>query len=328
MFVTALAVVGLSTGCGNDDSPDGRSAGEPTMEAAKEVAQVIDGGFTVVEGPVFTSDGSLVVVKGPTVPGEPKVLKVDISTGEVSTLFTDRTNSSYSSAQISPIDDRIYLTDIVGGHIDSIRQDGSGFRTVAEGDIEGVRMAPDDIAFDQDGNLFVNDMLGYDRPGWDAMGRVIRFDHATFAPVVLARNLAAPNGIAFTPDFSALWVSEYTGNKISYLGLNAGHTAVVKSWPAVYVNSGSTQVDSLAVDSVGNIYQGVHGVPEMRIWSPRGALLKTVTLPSDAPDGVDSMTNVAIKPGTTDAYATVGGTNGGYVYTFTALAPGGPQSNG
>ncbi len=59
------------------------------------------------------------------------------------------------------------------------------------------------------------------------------------------------------------------------------------------MNSGPTRVNLSAVDSVGDIYQGVHGVPEMHTWSPRGALLRTCTLPSDSPEGVDSITEVA-----------------------------------
>jgi lactonase len=44
--------------------------------------------------------------------------------------------------------------------------------------------------------------------------------------------------------------------------------------------------------------------------------------------GLTSATNVAIKLGTTDAYMTVSGPAGGFVYEFEALADGIRQSNG
>lgn len=41
-----------------------------------------------------------------------------------------------------------------------------------------------------------------------------------------------------------------------------------------------------------------------------------------------SATNLTIAPGSTDAYATVSGTDGGFIHTFGALSEGIPQSNG
>jgi lactonase len=40
------------------------------------------------------------------------------------------------------------------------------------------------------------------------------------------------------------------------------------------------------------------------------------------------LSNLAVKPGTKQGYLTVGGRNGGFIYSFTALATGVPQSNG
>ena len=43
---------------------------------------------------------------------------------------------------------------------------------------------------------------------------------------------------------------------------------------------------------------------------------------------MDTATNVAIEPGTTDAYMTVSGQDGGFVYEFEAFGEGIRQSNG
>ena len=90
------------------------------------------------------------------------------------------------------------------------------------------------------------------------------------------------------------------------------------------------QVDGVRVrlgDTAGNVYQGMHGRPEVRVYGPDGTHLTTVSIPAED-DGLQSATNIAIRPGTTDAYATVSGPAGGFVYRFDALAEGVRQSNG
>ena len=71
----------------------------------------------------------------------------------------------------------------------------------------------------------------------------------------------------------------------------------------------------------------MHGLPEVRVYGPDGTHLTTDSVP-DGDDGLLSATNLAIRPGTTDAYVTVSGPAGGFVYRFDALAQGVRQSNG
>ena len=61
---------------------------------------------------------------------------------------------------------------------------------------------------------------------------------------------------------------------------------------------------------------------------PSGELIQTVTVPAKDEAGLGSATNVAIEPGTTEAYITVSGTDGGFLYSFRALGKGIRQSNG
>lgn len=100
------------------------------------------------------------------------------------------------------------------------------------------------------------------------------------------------------------------------------------SHAAVHFDGGTSQVDSNAVDAAGNVYQAVHGQPAIFVYSSTGEHLTTISVPSDDAEGLDSATNVAIAQGTTDAYMTVSGNDGGFVYTFDALDEGIRQSNG
>lgn len=330
----ALAAVGLLVGCAAPGTADaaagGRHPGPAPERTATRLVQVTSvheaTGMTLLEGPTFGPGGSLFVVDVTAPAGEPKVLRVDVDTRDVVPVYTNET-SAYTSAQFSPYDGRLYLTDFVSGGIDSITADGDDPRTFFAGDVEGQPMRPDDIAFDGSGHLFVTDTTGYADPSWEPQGRVVRVDRETAEATVLARDLPAPNGISFTPDYDGLWVSQHTANRVDYLRLDTGRTEVMTAHPAVQVDGGHTQIDSNAVDAAGNVYQGVHGQAKVFVYSSTGELLTTVSLPPRA-KGLTSATNIAIRPGTTDAYLTVSGAAGGFVYEFEALADGIRQSNG
>lgn len=328
----ALVAVGLLLGCAAPGVSDaGGGPREPAPErTATRLVQVTSvhevTGMTLLEGPTFGPDGGLYLVDVTAPAGEPKVLRVDVGSRRVTPVYTDDA-SAYTSAQFSPRDGRLYLTDFVSGGIHSITADGDDPRTFFSGDVDGLPMRPDDVAFDEAGNLFVTDTAGYADPYWEPQGRVVRIDGETAGATVLARDLPAPNGISFTPDYDGLWVSHNTGNRVDFLRLAEGGTEVATAHPAIHFSGGQSQIDSTAVDAEGNVYQGVHGQAKVFVHSPAGELLTTVSLPSRA-KGLTSATNIAIRPGTTDAYMTVSGTAGGFVYEFEALAKGIRQSNG
>ncbi|PDP87329.1 hypothetical protein CQJ94_12675 [Glycomyces fuscus] len=325
--LAALVLAGAASGCSDAATSEDQGA-ERTAELLVQVTSVHEEtGMTLLEGPVFDADGRLVVVDVTAPAGEPKVLRVDTDSREVATVFTDDA-SAYTSAQFSPHDDRLYLTDFAGGRIDSITPDGEDRATFFSGDVDGTPMNPDDLAFDEAGNMYVSDSTGYSDPAWEPRGRVVRIDRDTAEATVLAEELPAPNGISFSEDFAGLWVGQHAANRVDYLALNEDGTEVETSHPAIHFDGGTSRVDSIAVDAAGNLYQAVHGQPRIFVYGSTGEHLMTVGVPPDAAGGLDSATNVAIAPGTTDAYMTVSGDDGGFVYRFDALAEGIRQSNG
>lgn len=318
------------TGCGTDTHAPGdgtASTGSGRTITAHRLMRLTtvhqETGMTLLEGPVFGEDGRLVVVDVTAPAGKPKVMSVDVRGRTARKVFTD-SRGAYTSAQFSPYDGRLYLSDFAHGEIVSLAPDGSDRRTFFTGEVDGARMRPDDIAFDRDGNLYVSDSLGLSEG--EARGRVVRIDRDGRRATVLADGLAATNGISFDVDYRGLWFSELTENRISYLpvderaGMTGRHTAV-------RVDGGIARTDSIAVDADGNLYQGLHGRPAMAVYDRYGERLATVEVPARA-EGLESATNVAITPGGTKAYMTVSGPAGGYLYTFDALAEGVRQSNG
>ncbi|HWU07831.1 MAG TPA: SMP-30/gluconolactonase/LRE family protein [Streptomyces sp.] len=327
--LTAVGTLALA-GCGTDTraSRDGAvSAGADRTLRAHKVMQLTqvheETGMTLLEGPVFDEQGNLIVVDVTAPAGKPKVLRVDVRKKTSRALHTDG-RGAYTSAQFSPYDGRLYLTDYAHGEIVSLAPDGSGLRTFFSGEVEGAQMNPDDIAFDEAGNLYVSDSRGLSEGA--AQGRVVRIDRDGGKATVLAEDLAATNGISFDADHLGLWISELTRNRISYLRLD-GEGGVTSRHTAIRVDGGLAQTDSIAVDADGNLYQALHGRAAMAVYDKHGERLATVEVPART-EGLESATNVAITPGGTKAYMTVSGSAGGYLYTFDALAQGTRQSNG
>ncbi|MGV9576275.1 SMP-30/gluconolactonase/LRE family protein [Streptomyces sp. NPDC003509] len=318
------------TGCGTETrEPGSRTApaGADRTIRAHEVMQLTqvhkETGMTLLEGPTFDRNGKLIVVDVTAPAGKPKVMRVDVRKKTSSALHTD-SRGAYTSAQFSPYDGRVYLTDYAHGEVVSLAPDGSDPRTFFTGEVDGARMNPDDIAFDEAGHLYVSDSRGLSEG--EAQGRVVRIDRDGTKATTLADGLAATNGISFDADYRGLWISELTQNRISYLRID-DKGGVTSKHTAVRVDGGIAQTDSIAVDADGNLYQGLHGRAAMAVYDRNGKRLATVEVPARAA-GLESATNVAITPGGTKAYMTVSGPAGGYLYTFDALAEGTRQSNG
>ncbi|MFB7274660.1 SMP-30/gluconolactonase/LRE family protein [Streptomyces sp. NPDC056244] len=330
-----LATIGtlVLTGCGTENGDPGDPREEaPSLSAGRTIqaqkfmrlTQVhAETGMTLLEGPTFGKDGGLFVVDVTAPDGKPKVMRVDVRKKTHRAVRTDG-GAFYTSAQFSPYDGRLYLSDFPHGEIVSLASDGGDPRTFFTGKVDGAPMNPDDIAFDQEGNLYISDSRGMSEGA--AYGRIVRIDREGKEATVLAKDLAAPNGVSFDADYQGLWFSELTENRISYLRLDK-EGKVTSRHTAIRVNGGIAQTDSIAVDADGNLYQGLHGRAAMAVYDRHGERLATVELPSGV-EGLEEATNVAITPSGTKAYMTVSGPAGGYLYTFDALAKGIRQSNG
>lgn len=325
------AVMALLVGCApasSDASPADAEAGGPAAEqVSEELLQVTEPhevtGGTLLEGPTFHDDGSLFMVDVMAPAGEAKVLRVDVDERTVAQVFTDEA-SAFTSAQFHPSDGRLYLTDFLGGGVVSITAEGEDLQAHFAGEVDGIPMLPDDIAFDPHGTMFVTDTRGMDGPGWETPGRVVRIG-ADGQASTLVGDLPSPNGIVFDEEDAGLWVAQYNANRIDHYALDEDHTHVVSAYPAIHVDGGIGRIDSTAVDAEGNIYQAFHEKAEIVVFAKTGEQIGTIRVPGD---GLESATNIAIAPGTTDGYLVVSGPAGGFVHTFEAYGEGIRQSNG
>ncbi|XAS69974.1 SMP-30/gluconolactonase/LRE family protein [Micrococcaceae bacterium Sec5.1] len=325
----AVAITLALSGCTAATPSPTTEAPVPSKGTATELLQATSvheaTGMTLLEGPTLGPDGDLYIVDVTAPAGSPKVMAIDPGSREKRSVYTDDT-SAFTSAQFNPLDGRLYLTDFLGSIV-SITPDGKDPRVFFAGPVAGAPMNPDDISFDQAGNLYITDSTGAQDPYWKPQGRLIRIDGRTAEATVLAHGLPAPNGLAFTPGFDGLWVSHNTANRIDYIRLTEDGREVKTAHPAIHVSAGAGQIDSLAVDADGNLYVGFHNRAAIFVYDTVGEHISTISIPTEG-DGLSSATNIAIAPGTTDAYVTVSGKEGGWIYRFRSLAEGIRQSNG
>jgi gluconolactonase len=238
--------------------------------------RVIANGLGYPEGPVYQSDGSIVLV--------------EIHTGTLTRVKPDGTVESIANpgggpngAAVGP-DGAIYICndggmswiplpatprtlptlvpvgqspDYTNGSIQ--RVSGSSVTTLYS-QYNGSRLcSPDDLVFDATGNFWFSDW-GKQR-ATDRDITAVYYAHADGSSLVQAiPQRSAPNGIALSPDDSRLYVAETYARWILYWELSA--PGVIKMNPNTFDGSylltadipGRGTLDSMAVDEEGNVY--------------------------------------------------------------------------
>jgi len=184
----------------------------------------------------------------------------------------------------------------------------------------GKPQTPSDLVFDSKGNLYVTDFLGaVGKP----LGGVYRYAPDFQSVELFGPNIVSPNGIAFTPDESALWVACSFDQKLYRLTLDESRTKV-QSAQAAYNVSG-TGGDGIRVDMAGNVYLALNFQGRIVIFDKNAKPVASVLMPGRDRGDQLSSTNIEFLPGTTQVFAVSSGDAGGtWIYRFKGLARGAP----
>jgi lactonase len=216
-------------------------------------------------------------------------------------------------------DGRIYIACLTGELL-VVNPDGSDLRPITAR-WKGKPEKLSDLTFDSNGNLYVTDFTGY---SGNPTGGVYRWSPDCQSVEPLMPNLATPNGIAFTPDETSLWVSCSLANEIFHLALHEDRKSVRQA-AVLYRLSGPAGGDGIRVDVQGNMYLAVNFQGRVLILNKYGIPIASVLMPGRDRGELIRTTNVVFKPGSDEVYVTASGeTSGAWIYRFQGLAEGAP----
>lgn len=263
------------------------------MTEVREIAN----GLRFPEGPIAMADGS--------------VLLVEIQSGTLSRVAPDGTTSVVAAcgggpngAAIGP-DGAVYVCnnggfewhhvngftapgdqpeDYIGGCIQKVTMDGTVTDLYTE--VEGRPLrGPNDIVFDEHGGFYFTD-LGKGR-GREADRGGLYYATADGSRIEeIAYPLTEPNGVGLSPDGGRVYVAETTPGRVWYWEIDEPgrlRRPATSAGPAqgtlLHGFSGYQLLDSLAVDSDGNVCVATLVTGAISVLSPDGELVDVVAVP-------------------------------------------------
>ncbi len=241
----------------------------------------IASGFRWTEGPVWIGDARCLLWSD--IPSN-KIMRWDEETGAVSVF---RSPSGYANGNTRDRAGRLISCEHAGRRVSRTEYDG-GIITLVDR-FEGRRLnSPNDVVVKSDGSIWFSDptfgIVGYyqgEKAEAELPERVYRIDAATGTMTVVAEGINGPNGLAFSPDESRLYVVESRGEqKILSFEVTGNGTKLASRRPLIIADGGTP--DGFRVDVDGNLWCG-WGMSEtldgVRVFNPEGEAIGHIALP-------------------------------------------------
>ncbi|MBV8869904.1 MAG: SMP-30/gluconolactonase/LRE family protein [Acetobacteraceae bacterium] len=233
------------------------------------------------EGPVYFGDARCVLWSD--IPND-RILRWDEETGAVTTY---RKPSNNANGNTRDRQGRLVTCEHRGRRV--VRTECDGAITVLMDRHEGKRLnSPNDVVVASDGAVWFTDppfgLLGYyegERAESELPPAVWRLDPQSGRASLVADDIAAPNGLAFSPDERTLYVvaSRETPRKILAYDVVDG-TRVANRRVLIDAEGGTP--DGFRVDVDGNLWCGWGMEPELdgvRVFNPHGEPIGQIALP-------------------------------------------------
>src|SRR5712691_5953972 len=169
------------------------------------------GGCRFTEGPVWFGDGRYLLWSD--IPND-RLVKWEEETGAISVF---RRPAHYANGNTRDHQGRLLTCEMDAQRLPSTAYDGT--ITVLAESFEGKRLtSPNDVVVTSDGSIWFSDngagtrghYLGHKAP-WELPFRVYRLDPGTGALTVVVDDMRRPNGLAFSPDETRLYVVDTPG---------------------------------------------------------------------------------------------------------------------
>ena len=240
------------------------SASEPI----KAIADGMGGPLGPVEGPVWWKEGGYLLFSDIHASKRMKY-----TPGQGVTVFEEKTNQANGLTR--DLQGRLIACEHETRRV--IRRERDGSTTVIANSFQGQRLnRPNDVVVKSDGSIYFTDpWTSPEIPQqWDMtfMG-VYRVTPDLGTMTLLVDDFLLPNGLAFSPDESVLYINDSRRRHIRAFDVAANGT-LAKQTGRVFADLGGPQSgapDGMKVDSLGNVYCG--GAGGIYILDPKGKKL-------------------------------------------------------
>src|SRR4051812_22629774 len=258
---------------------------ERLVPAAAELRRLADG-TTWAEGPVYVPDEDAVVWSD--IPNN-RVLRWSGVDGSVRELYRP---ADFANGHTLDHDGTILACEHGTRRVARYERDGR--RTTVVDRYEGKRLnSPNDVIVASDGAIWFTDPpygIASDREGYTAESElgacyVFRLDRGTGELAIVSDHMVDPNGLAFSPDESVLYVSDTSrarleGGNHHILAFDVIDGGRRLSAPHVFAVMEPGLADGFRVDVEGNVWtsagDGIH------VLDSSGAELGRIILPEEA----------------------------------------------
>lgn len=141
---------------------------------------------------------------------------------------------------------------------------------------------PNDITFDEKGNLYFSDPKEYGKE--KPKGRIFYYNFSDEKLKLVAENLDFPNGLGISPITKNLYVSESGRNRILEFEITESGDLTSRK---TFINLAGGDPDGIEFDVEGNVYVPHFGTGTLFIISPKGIILQEVKTPGNKPSNIE-----------------------------------------
>ena len=253
-----------------------------TSEPVKEIAAGMGGPMGPVEGPVWWKEGGYLLFSDIQASKRMKY-----TPGQGVTLFQDKTNQANGLTRDPQ--GRLLACEHETRRV--TRQERDGSMTVVANSFQGQRLnRPNDVIVKSDGAIYFTDPMGFTpaHDQWDmTYAGVFRVSADLGTVTLLANDFVFPNGLAFSPDESVIFIVDYLRGHIRAFDV-APNGTLAKQTDRIFADLRGPEPgapDGIKVDTAGNVYSGGSG--GIYVLDPKGRKLGRII------HGYPETTNIA-----------------------------------
>ena len=226
-----------------------------TSEPIRELATGYGGTIGPAEGPVWWAEGHYLLFNDINTARRMKYMP-----GSSPTVAMEKTNEANGMTRDQQ--GRLVSAEHLTRRVTRYESDGS--LTVIANSFQGKRLLrPNDVIVKSDGSIYFTDPGGNAAPEqWDVtISGVYRVSPDLGSMSLIIDDMVRPNGLAFSPDESTLYVADTRRRHVRAYQMQANGT-IAKETSRVFVDLGGTEPgvpDGIKVDAEGNVYSGGSG---------------------------------------------------------------------